>query len=402
MSGGGVRSVPTTTNQNTTQNSTTSQDISGSTFSGSQTQLPDWLRQAGPDLYGRGLGFLDHYQGSNPLLDMAGQQASQFGANSAGHFDTAAGWFGNDRGGDWAQQAMKELMGIGSGGGGGYNANLGGGGGGPSPGIDKSKIRDVNYKDFTDYDINKYLNPYTQSVVDTTLSDVQRNADIQSMQRASAAAKAGAFGGSRHGVLDALASGETLREMGGLSSKLHSDAFNAAAGLIHGDQTGDLSAQQSNQNADLQSQIAALQSSTQLQANAHNGSIQAQIAANNNRLQALQSVLGGGIDLGKLDIARGGAFQGLGESSFDRLSQLGVTQNQIGLQPFQIMQGLGSMLGSLPYEQSTNNWGLNNGNVSGTQNTTGTLHGTGTTPIQQQDNTGQYIGAAVALASLFM
>lgn len=396
--GGGTRSVPTTANQTSSSNTTGSNTLANFTSGQSSTQLPDWLRAAGPDLYGRGLGFLQDYNTSNPLLDMAGQQAQQFGGQSAPSFGNAEKWYGNDRGGDWAQQAMQELMGFG-GGGGGYNANLGGGDGGGGAQIDPSKIRDVAYKNFTDYDIQKYLNPYTQSVVDTSLADVQRNADIAALQRSSMAAKAGAFGGSRHGVLDALASGETLREMGGLSSKLHSDAFNAASALIHGDQTGDLSAQQSNQNADVQTQIAQMQAASQRQAAAHSGSIQLQMANQANRLAALQSVLGGGIDLGKLDLSRGAAYQGLGESTFDRLSQLGGANNLRGLQPFQIMQGLGGMLGQLPYEHNdfTSNNQLGMTNTSSSMN--GASTGGGTTPVQQQDNTGAYVAALAYLLS---
>jgi hypothetical protein len=60
----------------------------------------------------------------------------------------------------------------------------------------------------TEYNIGQeYLNPYQQNVIDTTMSEMRRQQNMDMNQVSAQAAKAGAFGGSRHGVYEA----ETMR-----------------------------------------------------------------------------------------------------------------------------------------------------------------------------------------------
>lgn len=49
----------------------------------------------------------------------------------------------------------------------------------------------------------QYMNPYQQNVIDIANKEAGRSADIQGVQQAGQAAQAGAFGGSRQGVVDA-------------------------------------------------------------------------------------------------------------------------------------------------------------------------------------------------------
>jgi hypothetical protein len=51
--------------------------------------------------------------------------------------------------------------------------------------------------------IGQYMSPYTQSVIDAAMGDIERNRLIQNQAIAGQARAAGAFGGSRHGVVEA-------------------------------------------------------------------------------------------------------------------------------------------------------------------------------------------------------
>lgn len=53
--------------------------------------------------------------------------------------------------------------------------------------------------------LQQYMDPYQQSVIDTTMSELQRQDSIARQGRSAQAAGAGAFGGSRHGVMEAEA-----------------------------------------------------------------------------------------------------------------------------------------------------------------------------------------------------
>jgi hypothetical protein len=78
--------------------------------------------------------------------------------------------------------------------------------------------------------LSPYMNPYTQNVVNTTLSDLDRQRQMAQQQNRASAAAAGAFGGSRQGLVEA----ETNRGFADVAAR-------TAAGL---QQQGFLNAQQ--------------------------------------------------------------------------------------------------------------------------------------------------------------
>ena len=83
--------------------------------------------------------------------------------------------------------------------------------------------------------IEALYNPYQQDVIDATMNDMGVVRQREQMQRAGAAAKAGAFGGSRHGVADAVAMGERDRADAAILSGLRKEGWDTAAGLASGD-----------------------------------------------------------------------------------------------------------------------------------------------------------------------
>lgn len=95
--------------------------------------------------------------------------------------------------------------------------------------------RDAVAKMFTDFDLAKYLNPATQNVVDTSLADLERSRLIARNADNLLAAGQGAFGGSRHAVLESLTNEAAGRTAAATAAQLRGDAFDRATGLITSD-----------------------------------------------------------------------------------------------------------------------------------------------------------------------
>lgn len=100
--------------------------------------------------------------------------------------------------------------------------------------------------------LQPYMNPFQQNVIDTTMNqlDLQRQRDINN--QSTPFTMAGAFGGSRQGVSDAL----TNEEYGKLAAQtlagLNNQNFTQAQQAAQGDIANNLTAQQANQGAGLQ------------------------------------------------------------------------------------------------------------------------------------------------------
>lgn len=73
-----------------------------------------------------------------------------------------------------------------------------------------------------------YFNPYTDEVINNTMNDVLRMASTMRADNAGAAARAGAFGGDRHGVVDALTNEGALRQMADAAGNLRHAGFTTA------------------------------------------------------------------------------------------------------------------------------------------------------------------------------
>jgi hypothetical protein len=89
----------------------------------------------------------------------------------------------------------------------------------------------------TEADIQRFMNPYLDSVVDTTLADFDENAGVVRAQQAANAAGAGAFGGSRFGVREAQTEGELGRGRAATAAGLRAGAFDTALSAA-GDDVG--------------------------------------------------------------------------------------------------------------------------------------------------------------------
>lgn len=95
----------------------------------------------------------------------------------------------------------------------------------------RGTIGGANYGNFGAKDISEFMNPYTDSVVNATNADINRQRQIALVGGEGAANAAGAFGGSRHGVADALTNEAALRTTADTDANLRSQGFTTAANL---------------------------------------------------------------------------------------------------------------------------------------------------------------------------
>jgi hypothetical protein len=116
-------------------------------------------------------------------------------------------------------------------------------------------------------DLSAYMDPYLQQVEQGALSALDSQRRQAQLANGDAAISAGAFGGSRHGVREAVTDAEAAEAAGRLSAGLRSNAFNTALQTATGDINRQLTADTANQQAGLAGQqvnLAALGLSGQL------------------------------------------------------------------------------------------------------------------------------------------
>jgi hypothetical protein len=181
--------------------------------------------------------------------------------------------------------------------------------------------------------ISKYMNPYTDSVVNSTLGDLERARQMQRVNDQQKATQANAFGGSRSGVADSLTNEAFGRTAASTAANLRQSGFNTAAGLSESDAARGLNAGQSNQAADLnvanqnavfKQQGGQFNAANELQNNQFNTS------ANNAAQLANQNagIAGAGLNLNAANLSGqlGGQQQDQALSGASALSQFGTQQ----------------------------------------------------------------------------
>jgi len=189
-----------------------------------------------------------------------------------------------------------------------------------TPGMTADYGGDVYGGSFTSGDWGAYMNPYTQNVVDTTLSDIDRSRQIANQQGARSAS-ASTYGGDRNALIEA----ETNRGYADVAARtlaqLRSNSFDSAATLMGQDLGRGFQAQVANQGMRQgSSQFNASQLNNMGQFNAGLG-LQAQVANQNAGLQ------GGALRLGAAT-----ALGGLGNQYFNQNLQGYSALNQLGTQ----------------------------------------------------------------------
>lgn len=101
-------------------------------------------------------------------------------------------------------------------------------------------------------DLSPYMNPYTQSVLQSSLDTLNTQRQMGLNQAADAAIKARAFGGSRQAIQEAVVNAAAQQQAGQLAANLMSQNYAQAQAAAQGDIARQMQAQQLNQAAGLQ------------------------------------------------------------------------------------------------------------------------------------------------------
>lgn len=84
--------------------------------------------------------------------------------------------------------------------------------------------------------ISRFMNPYTQQVTNQTLQNLESQRQTQALNTAAQARRAGAFGGSRHGVADALTNEAFAKQAAQTAANLNMQGYNTALGAAQAQQ----------------------------------------------------------------------------------------------------------------------------------------------------------------------
>ena len=97
--------------------------------------------------------------------------------------------------------------------------------------------------------IEGYMNPYTDDVINRTMDDMNRMRGIQQVGIEGNAAQAGAFGGSRQGLVESELNRNFMQQTGDMSANMRNLAYGQAANLSGQDISNMMTSGFANQNA---------------------------------------------------------------------------------------------------------------------------------------------------------
>jgi hypothetical protein len=263
----------------------------------SQTQLPPWVNQAAQQNYA-----LAENIAMRPLTQFSGQQVADIGPQTQQAWNLAA-----TSGGAGADQ---------------YNAAQAGyltAAGTPATQVNAQQLSNTN--------LQPYMNPYTQSVINATLPLMQQQNALAQNQQANQANSANAFGGSRQGVQQGVAQAQGALNIGQMASQLNQANFQQAQAAATGDISRNLQAAQGNQNAN-QANINSL-----IQAAGGLGSLGSQ-AQQNQRQQFLEESTAGAQQQQQAQNQIQAQMNQFNQANAYPGQQLGVLQSALGMTPY--------------------------------------------------------------------
>ena len=196
----------------------------------STVQLPPWVNNAAQKNY----GFAENVA-NRPLVQYGGARVADTSPQTQQAWDLAA-----NSGGTGQDQYDASTAGFLSAMTAGQNA--------PQVGI-MGREKDVTADMLANTDYSKYMNPYVNDVVNSSMNKLEAQRVQSIMGNADTAARANAFGGSRQGITDAVTNTQTATAAGDLAAKLYGDAFTNAQGAAKFDIGNKLTAATGNQGA---------------------------------------------------------------------------------------------------------------------------------------------------------
>lgn len=93
-------------------------------------------------------------------------------------------------------------------------------------------------------DLSAYMNPYQNQVIDNAISDMDRARQITANDIGAQASAAGAFGGSRHGLVEAENNRNFTQQAGDLAAQMRQSGFQNAQNMAQQDIANDMQGQQ--------------------------------------------------------------------------------------------------------------------------------------------------------------
>ncbi len=172
-----------------------------------------------------------------------------------------------------------------------------------------------------DTDLSPYMNPFTQSVIDTSLADLSRARDVQRVADNQGATAAHAFGGSRQGVADSLTNDAYLRNVASTTANLRSSGFDRAVAAATADLDRLLGASQFNsgqsydaQKTNVGNRLVADQFNTGTALDVARTNVANDMAGANFRLNAAGAMAGLGDQELNAELKRAGALAAVGDA----------------------------------------------------------------------------------------
>ena len=111
----------------------------------------------------------------------------------------------------------------------------------------------VTADDMSKFDSAKYMNPYISNVLDSTISRMDDSRKKALMNVGAGALSRGAFGGDRHGIMEADVNKDYLRQVGDVTGTLMDRGYNRATDLFTRDSDRRLTADTGNKDRILRS-----------------------------------------------------------------------------------------------------------------------------------------------------
>jgi hypothetical protein len=218
--------------------------------------------------------------------------------------------------------------------------------------------------------VNAQLNPYTQNVIDTTNSDLQRQNQIANTNNDASATQVGAYGGTRNAVQDALTNEGYARAMATNTANLNQANYTNAQQQALAQQQLQQSAQTSNQGAGLTAAMTGAQIANQsagiFSGNAgianQSGSVANQSAGVQNQSAGVLGLLGtqqqGVATQGYNNLLNAGNVQQQQQQNVDNV---GINQYQTAQNwPLRQLSILEGAINQTPYATSTTQQGSSN------------------------------------------
>lgn len=205
------------------------------TSSASVTQIPQWMQQAGQQNY----AYAQDVAGL-PLQQYQGQMVAGVAPQTQQAWNLAAS-SGNVGGDQYNASTAGDLNALGQ------------------------TVNPITASQISGQNLSPYMNPYTQSVIDTTLPIMQQANALTQNQQANAANSANAFGGSKQGVQQGVAQAQGALNIGQMAAQLNQANYaqaQTAAGTDVASQNAAKMANQTAQQNKINSDILASQGLT--------------------------------------------------------------------------------------------------------------------------------------------